>query len=133
KLKIPKRTSTFTSIHRVVRSPRVWRSTTRCNSFAQTSRPSASDNVHRWGHYCWPRAQKENVSPFPIRVSSFTNPQADHKVRQQTFVFKQKRSCECASSPPKLSPSTPDSRTTQSSVTLNAIKLCLPCRLKNMV
>src|SRR6188474_2663228 len=105
-----------TSIHLVVRSLQVWRSTTRCNLYARTSRQFVSDNVHRWGHYCWPRAQKENVSPYPIRVSSFTNRQADHKVKQQTFVFRQKRSCECVSSPPKLSPSTPDSRTIQSSV-----------------
>src|SRR5215212_9613203 len=97
------------------------------------SRRSASDNAHRWGRCCWQPAQKENVSPFPIRVSSFINHQADHRARQQTFEFKQKRSCECANSPPKLSPSILVKRTTESSAMLNAIKLCLPCKPRNMV
>src|SRR5829696_6489253 len=96
------------------------------------SRRSASDNAHRWGRCCWQPAQKENVSPFPIRVSSFTNRQADHKVRQQTFAFKQKRSCECASSPPKSSRSTRVSLMKTSNAMSSEIKLCLPCRLRNM-
>ena len=78
-------------------------------------------------------APKENGSPFPTPVSSFTNHQADRKVRQQTFAFRQKRSCACANSPPRSSPNIPDRRTTRSNAMLSAIKLCLPCRPKNMV
>ena len=70
----------------------------------------------------WRPAPKANVLLFLTHASSFTNHQVARKVRQQTFAFKQKRSCACVNSPPKLSPNTPASRTKRSSAMLNATK-----------
>src|ERR1044071_3028940 len=84
------------------------------NSSGLTSLRSASANALRWRHYCSPRALKENASLFPTLVSSFTNHQADRKVRRQIFASRLKRSCACANSLPRSSPSTPVKRTTGS-------------------
>jgi hypothetical protein len=69
---------------------------------------------------------------FRIRASSFTNRQADRRVRQQTFAFRQKNPAHARTHLPNHRQAHRPG-TKQSSATLSATKLCLPCRPRNMV